>query len=174
MRTAGREGARARVGLSTVDYLTLFLIGLVVVLVSLPRLRRFALRENELDAIALLSSLGQDLDASALGLREGGLGGLLAANPRHESRFEDLELLSGGRLRRHGYLFDAQQLETGEWVLRGWPWEHGRTGLGSFVYLPGAGLYGNANEDAASDGPTRPPRAEPARLGKGDWPAMRP
>ena len=151
------EGARAHGGLATIDYLTLFLIGLVVVLVSLPRLRRFALRENELDAIALLQDLGADMAEFGQGLPAGGIAGLLAANPRHENRFEDLEVLPDGALRRHGYLFDAQETHPGQWVLRGWPWEHGHTGLGAFVYSPALGLLGNENASGACDGPNRPP-----------------
>jgi hypothetical protein len=170
---APSEKVRARASLSAVDYLTLFLIGLVVVLVSLPRLRRFALRENENDAIELLAALGEDLGESSQGLSAGGLPGLLAANARHENRFEDLELLSGGVLRRHGYLFDAEQEQAGEWVLRGWPWDYGRTGLGSFVYSQSEGLVGNENLSGTSDGRARPPRADDAHAGQFGWRALR-
>jgi len=165
--------ARSRGGLSAVDYLTLFLIGLVVVLVSLPRLRRFALRENELDAIAMLADLGQDMTEFGEGLSTGGIGALLAANPRHEDRFEDIEVLPGGLLRRHGYLFDAQELRPGQWVLRGWPWGYGHTGLGSFVFSPAEGLIGNANTNGVSDGPSRPPNSDEAHRGQSGWCALR-
>jgi hypothetical protein len=167
------ERARSRGGLSAIDYLTLFLIGLVVVLVSLPRLRRFALRENELDAMALLADIGQDMGEFDAGLAAGGIGALLAANPRHEDRFEDLEVLPGGLLRRHGYLFDAVQEEPGRWVLRGWPWGYGHTGLGSFVFSPSEGLIGNENEGGASDGPERPPNSAAAHNGRSGWRALR-
>lgn len=170
---APRTGARAQGGLTAVDYLTLFLIGLVVVLVSLPRLRRFALRENELDAMALLATLGGDLNEFGEGLSNGGLAGLLAANPHHENRFEDLEVLPGGMLRRHGYLFDAEQDEAGRWILRGWPWDYGRTGLGSFVFTPGEGLIGNENANAVCDGPGRPPNSIEAHAGSAGWRALR-
>lgn len=168
-KTRSLEVSRARGGLSAVDYLTLFLIGLVVVLLSLPRLRRFALRENELDAIALLQTLGADMPECGQGLSAGGLAGLLAANPRHENRFEDLELLPDGRLRRHGYLFDAQETRPGQWVLRGWPWEHGHTGLGAFVFSPALGMLGNANETGASDGPNHPPGLPELGERAGGW-----
>jgi hypothetical protein len=172
-RDARLEGARARGGLTAADYLTLFLIGLVVVLVSLPRLRRFALRENELDAIALLAALGDDMGEFGAGLRAGGIAGLLAANERHEHRFEDLELLPGGLLRRHGYLFDAQETLPGQWVLRGWPWSYGRTGLGTFAFSSAQGLIGNANSDGRCDGPARPPEGAEAAAGQGGWRALR-
>ncbi len=156
---ASSERTTTRGGLTAVDYMTLFLIGLVVVLVSLPRLRRFALRENELDAIALLESLGGDMSEQAESLPAGGIAALLASSPRHENRFEDLELLAGGELRRHGYVFDAIEIGPGEWALRGWPWEHGHTGLGAFVYSPARGLFGNPNTRGSWDGPGRAPDA---------------
>jgi hypothetical protein len=172
-QSAPFERAQARGGLSAVDYLTLFLIGLVVVLVSLPRLRRFALRENELDAIALLEALGGDMIEFPEGLPAGGIAGLLAANPRHENRFEDLEVLPGGLLRRHGYLFDAEQAQPGGWSLRGWPWDYGRTGLGSFIFSASEGLIGNENANAASAGPGRPPSTDVAHAGQAGWRALR-
>ncbi|MCK6446249.1 MAG: hypothetical protein L6Q99_07650 [Planctomycetes bacterium] len=46
-------------------YLTLFAIAAVVVVISLPRLREFALRENEADARALLARLGAALETHA-------------------------------------------------------------------------------------------------------------
>jgi hypothetical protein len=165
--------ARARGGLSAVDYLTLFLIGLVVVLVSLPRLRRFALRENELDAIALLEDLGHDMSEFGEGLPASGIVALLASNPRHEDRFEDLEVLPGGLLRRHGYLFDAEERAPGVWVLRAWPWGYGHTGLGSFVFSPGEGLLGNENAGGLCDGPGRPPDSEEAQTGRAGWCALK-
>ncbi len=176
MSTSGAlfERARTRSGLSAVDYLTLFLIGLVVVLVSLPRLRRFALRENELDAIALLQDLGHDMAEFGAGLPSGGIVALLASNPRHEDRFEDLEVLPGEVLRRHGYLFDAQEARPGRWVLRAWPWGYGHTGLGSFVYSPAEGLIGNENATGASDGPGRPPSTDEAHVGRAGWCVLRP
>jgi hypothetical protein len=167
------ERARTRSGLSAVDYLTLFLIGLVVVLVSLPRLRRFALRENELDAIALLEDLGHDMAEFGEGLPAGGIVALLATNPRHEDRFEDLEVLPGGVLRRHGYLFDAQESRPGRWVLRAWPWGYGHTGLGSFVFSPAEGLIGNENASGQCDGPGRPPDTGEAHTGRAGWCALK-
>jgi hypothetical protein len=173
-QSARFESARAKVGLSAVDYLTLFLIGLVVVLLSLPRLRRFALRQNELDAIALLEAFGGDMSEFPEGLVAGGLPGLLAANPRHENRFEDLELLPGSLLRRHGYLFDAEETRPGQWTLRGWPWDYGRTGLGCFVFSARGGLLGNQNQGGASAGPGRAPDAGLALAGQAGWCLLRP
>lgn len=175
--------------LTLVDYATLLAIGLVVVLVSLPRLRAFALRENELDALRMLRVLASDARALGPVMHAGGLGALLATHGDHRVRFEDLELVDGGRLRRHGYLFDAvpvavpglaagdgrlaardahgASIAVQRWVLRAWPWEHGRTGLGAFEILPGGEVHGCANDDGAFSGPfgAPPPLLEPAQAG---------
>lgn len=161
-RAGFREGALdERRGLSTADHLTLLAIGVVVLLVSLPRLRRFALRENELDAIQALRVLASDAAARPEVLAAGGLGALLATSERHRSRLADLEVLDDGRLRRHGYLLDAVEPEPGRWVLRAWPWEHGRTGLGAFV-ATAEGVRGAANENGRWSGPSAPPPARTA------------
>lgn len=157
--------------LTLTDYLTLFAIALVVVLVSLPRLRAFALRENELDAVRMLRLLARDaseVQDFAGVARAGGLGALLATRTEHRVRLEDLELVGDGRLRRHGYLFDAQPVlvpgadgapgaPVERWVLRAWPWEHARTGLGAFEVFPGGEVHGHANTDGAFSGPLAPP-----------------
>ncbi|MFM7282165.1 MAG: hypothetical protein ACKO32_10340 [Planctomycetia bacterium] len=162
----------AAIGLSVSDYLTLLLIGLVVMLVSLPRLRHFALRENELDAVAMLNALGEDMSEYSEALPDGGVAALLAANSRHEDRFEDIEVLPDMRLRRHGYLFDAVEPQPGQWVLRAWPWEQGRTGLGAFVYTPAHGLLGHANPDAQFEGEQSPPAVLPALSRGQGWTSL--
>ncbi len=167
-----RQKTAAAIGLSFADYLTLLLIGLVVMLVSLPRLRHFALRENELDAVAMLKALGNDMQEWGEALPDGGIAALLAANPRHEDRFEDIELLTDQRLRRHGYLFDAVEPQPGQWVLRAWPWEHGRTGLGAFVYSPAHGLLGHRNGDGQFAGEVQPPALLPALSAGSGWVSM--
>ncbi|MBK7877554.1 MAG: hypothetical protein IPJ77_17795 [Planctomycetes bacterium] len=162
----------ARRALGVVDYLTLAAIGLVVVLVSLPRLRAFALRENERDAVHMLRLLAGDALRHGEVLRAGGLGALLASNDAHRVRLEDLELVEGGRLRRHGYLFDAREAAPGRWVLRAWPWDHGHTGVGAFQIAPGGALHGHRNADGRLSGPGAPPPAllDPAAAG---WVVMR-
>ena len=158
------SAADGKRGLSTADHVTLFAIGLVVLLVSLPRLRRFAIRENETDAIHALRILSSDALEHGEVLSAGGLGALLAASPAHQNRLADVELLDDGRLRRHGYLFDAVESAPGRWTLRAWPWEHGRTGLGAFRARDGA-LAGFANRGGRYSGPASPPPAEPPSEG---------
>ena len=152
------------------DYATISAILLVVALVSVPQLRGFALRENELDAIQSLRVLAGDAAARPEVIAAGGLGSLLATSERHASRLSDLEVLDDGRLRRHGYLLDAVESEPGRWVLRAWPWEHGRTGLGAFV-ATAESVRGSANDQGRWSGPSHPP---PARTSGGaGWLALR-
>ena len=175
---APRASARAEAaaaekrGLSIADPLTLLAIGLVVVLVSLPRLRRFAVRENETDAIHALKMLAADAEASPDALAAGGLGALLAASSSHQERFTDVELLEDGRLRRHGYLFDVVRDEAGRACLRAWPWEHGRTGVGAFVAGGGA-VLGFENADGRYSGPASPPVPPRGDAAARSWLVMR-
>jgi hypothetical protein len=135
------EGTTEGRGLSWSDVLTLGVIGLVVVLVSLPRLRRFALRENETDALRALRALSAHGAPGASAL----------------PRLDDLEVLPGGVLRRHGYLFDRAEDEDGGAVWRAWPWEYGRTGLGAFAAVSKGLLLGYPNPDGLYDGLDQPP-----------------
>lgn len=170
--TGAAPATKRRFALSLADAGTLCAIGVVVVLVSLPKLRAFAVRENEFDALRALRLLASDATARGGALRAGGLGALLATNDSHRVRLEDVELCADGRLRRHGYLFDAVETAPGTWVLRAWPWEHPHTGLGAFLTTPGGAVHGWANADGAFSGPALPPPAllDPVQQG---WLPMR-
>jgi hypothetical protein len=174
---AGTRAGRARASsfVRIVDRLTLAAIGIVVALVSIPRLKAFALRENELDAAQTLRVLGAALgspgwDFAAAGLvgpplpRAAGaalapatVGELFLSTPSVARRLEDAELLADGRLlRRHGYLFDLT-FDGGEPVLRAWPWCYGETGLGAFSFSRAIGLVGHPNERPRWYGTERSP-----------------
>lgn len=162
------SGARSRTrveekrGLSFVDAATLALIAIVVVLVSLPRLRRFALRENETDAIAMLRILAVDALADREALVAGGLSALLAASTHHRVRLTDVEVLEDGRLRRHGYVFETVRDVEGRPILLAWPWEHGTTGVAAFAVEPGGPVFGLPNADGRFSGLFSPPRGSAA------------
>lgn len=162
--------AEEKTSISLVDAATLALIAVVVVLVSLPRLRRFALRENETDAIRMLRTLASDALEHREALGAGGLSALLAASAQHRVRLEDVEVLEDGRLRRHGYVFDSVAV-GGRSVLIAWPWEHGRTGLGAFAVEPGGPVLGLTNEDGRISGPESPP-PDPPPDASGPWRAV--
>jgi hypothetical protein len=147
----------ARRGLSFADHATLVLIGLVVVLVSLPRLRRFALRENESDAARMLRVLWTEAEVQGVSLHPGILGALFGPGTGLQNRSEDVELLEDGRLCRHGYLFDVVESAGGETFISAWPWEYGRTGLGAFAIGASGGVLAHENANGGLSGPLRAP-----------------
>lgn len=128
------------------DAAVLAAVAVVVLLVSLPRLREFALRENESDARTLLARLGE-LCTRESPVQDGQLATLtevLARAPQLAARLDDAEWLQGGAvLRRHGYLFELEASAPTP-VIRAWPWEHGRTGCSAFRWRMGA-LEGHPN-----------------------------
>jgi hypothetical protein len=142
---------------SPIDVAVLVLIGVVVVLVSLPRLRQFAVHENESDAIRAIRALGDDaVDHEEL-FSAGRLAALVDAVPGRRAHLEDLETLRDGRLRRHGYVFDWIEGEDGATAIVAWPWEHGRTGVAVFAVVPGGPVLGLSNSDGRYGGLRRPP-----------------
>jgi hypothetical protein len=150
---APRRGA-----LRLADALTLVAVGVVVVLVSLPRLRDFALRENEVDARTLVTRLGAlaSRDAAADDVH-----GLVAADRTLSRQLDDAEFLAGGRvLRRHGYLFEVLAAEearaTGVRV-RAWPWRHRKTGFSSFAWTTGGTLVADPDREGRWSGLEAPP-----------------
>jgi len=174
---AARAHRRGR--LKTRDVLCLFAVAVVVVIVSLPRLRDFAVRENERDAIHFareLSTLAEEHVRDGEPAMPVSIESVIEASGRTDL-LQDAEVSSGGRLvRRRGYLFDLFRSAEGGWVVRAWPWEHGTTGLGAFVALSDGSTFGHANPERDWSGPEHPPRmAELVPLaGLPDrWPAWR-
>lgn len=166
-----RTRAQASHGLSWADRATLAVIALVVVLVSMPRLRRFALRENEADAVRMLRLLAAEMQALEPLSRELDLGALVAQDVRLRERLEDVEVLEGGALRRHGYLFDVAKSAAGERFLRAWPWEHDHTGIGAFLLIRNGDVLGNSNREGRFSGAEHPPLSS-ASVASGGWVAM--
>jgi len=141
--------------LPAADVLTLVAVGLVVLLVSLPCLRDFAVRENEREARALLPRLagltGQKLE-TAEPARAAldpvlDIGRLFAARPGLAAGLPDARAGDDGRtLRHHGYVFAGLRAASGGRVaLLAWPWDHGRTGEQAYLFLPGQGLFEHPN-----------------------------
>ena len=150
------EDATTR-GLPLLDKLTILAIFVVVGLVTLPRLRAFALRENERDAMRMLRVLASQPAPTAGSNGSHDLAALVAQDSSLARRLEDLELLGDGRLRRHGYLFDLTMLRPGEPMLRAWPIVHGQTGRGAFVWTPQRGLLAADNQTGRFSGTESPP-----------------
>ncbi len=145
--------------LPLVDYLTILAIVVVVVVVTLPRLRGFAVRENETDAIHMLRALAMQPAQAGRDPTGNDLAQLVARDSALRHRLEDIECLDDGSVRRHGYLFDVTMLRPGEPMLRAWPWNHGQTGKDAFVWTPQRGILWNANADGRFSGPENPPAA---------------
>ncbi|MBM3992432.1 MAG: hypothetical protein FJ298_15730 [Planctomycetes bacterium] len=147
-----------RGGLSLSSAAMLVAIGLVVLLVSLPRLREFALRENEEDARALVERLAGLVTREVAAAENPSIETLLASDPTSQRQLDDLEYLDGGtRLRRHGYLFEVGRSPTGAWV-RAWPWEWRKTGIFAYAWNATADLVAHPNDEGHFSGPQSPPR----------------
>lgn len=143
-----------------VDVATLAAIGLVVLLVSLPRLEAFALRENEEDALALVARLGPLADAA----RRASVRELVEGDRPLRQQLDDAEFLDDGRLlRRHGYLFEAlapDRARSAGASVRAWPWRYRKTGFAAFAWT-GRAVLADANADGAWSGPDAPPVVDP-------------
>jgi hypothetical protein len=161
--------------LPAVDVLTLGAVLVVVLLVSLPCLRDFAVRENERDAQALLPVLvellnggpgnGEPLQGEpGAEQRQPDLAGLVAATPALADELRDAHPGEhGASLRHHGYLFSAGAPGPGgERAVLAWPLDRGRTGLRAFACRPGGGLGLHAYLDGRWCGPRGPERLSAA------------
>lgn len=138
------------------DRATIFGILLLVVLVTLPRLRSLAIHENEIDALRTLGVLGGEVFAAANASPDR-LGELFTEESGLQRRLADTRVLDDGRLLlRYGYLFELVESQNVRGV-RAWPVEHGRTGNGAFWLDAELGLLGSANREARWSGVERPP-----------------
>ena len=158
LRDVGRrDRAVERIGLA--DALTLSAVLLVVVLVSLPRLHAFALRENEVDAMRLLERAGKILDG---GESLKGIGDLAGRKELEGHLGDAIWPGEGALLMRHGYCFDllladGSHGEARPICLRAWPQRIGETGIAAFARPSGSVLLGHRNDAKLWSGPSQPP-----------------
>jgi hypothetical protein len=151
--------------LRATDAVTLTAVVTVVLLVSLPRLRHFALRENESDARQVVRTLAELVSSSVQASECPPVGELVRRDASLERQWLDVEYLAEGTLlRRHGYLFEVAYTESGVGV-RAWPWQHGRTGTHTYAWLPEAGVLVHPNGSGAWSGDDRPPLVDLATAG---------
>lgn len=153
----GRFGSR-RGAMRLSSAATLVAVGVVVLVVSLPRLRDFALRENEEDARLVVERLAALVENEVqAGERAANVEALVLKSPGYPRQFEDAEFLDGGTLmRRHGYLFEIGR--PGDTLpVRAWPWQHRRTGFSAYAWTREQRLVGNANSDGSFSGPGHAP-----------------
>ena len=160
----GRFGSR-RGAMRLSSAATLVAVGVVVLVVSLPRLREFALRENEEDARLVVERLATLLaNEVQAGERATNVEALVLKAPGYPRQFEDAEFLDGGSLmRRHGYLFELGHAED-PLAVRAWPWQHRRTGFSAYAWTRERQLVGCANSQGTFSGPGHAPSA-----GSGEW-----
>tara|TARA_R110002126_G_scaffold41590_6_gene120855 strand:- start:31437 stop:31958 length:522 start_codon:yes stop_codon:yes gene_type:complete len=105
------------------DVSLLLAVAVVVCLVSLPRLRGFAVHGNERDAQATVALFGSELDKHADDPNPS-IQALLAAAPRLEHRMRDVRSCdAAGVIVHHGYCFT---MHAGQ--IHAWPLDRGRTG----------------------------------------------
>ena len=142
------------------DALVLAAIGVVVLLVSLPRLSDFVVRANEGDARSTLLVLGKAVFAAEHGAPADGVAEIVAASTSLEHQLCDGRPHAAGRVfEHHGYLFERVLDETGTPVLRAWPRESGRTGRAAFTYDSIRGLRQHPNANDTWSGLEAPPDA---------------
>jgi hypothetical protein len=136
----------------------LIAIGLVVLLVSLPRLREFALRENEEDARVLVQRLAALASNEVQAAERVSVESLLSADPNAARQVDDAEFLDGGKLlRRHGYLFEVGPSVDGT-LVRAWPWEWRKTGSSAYVWTSKQALVAHPNDEGRWSGLSTRPR----------------
>jgi len=129
--------------------LTLCAVGVLMFLVSVPRVHQLAVQDNERDALSAIKALADEAFTPELEM---------SLNPVHlsaslSSRLKDVRYDSSTKvIRRHGYLFDLAQAKSGEWFARAWPVECGQTGVNAFILGPSACIMTHPNEAAEWSG----------------------
>ena len=112
-------------GLSLLDRATLAAVVLLVIVVSIPRLRDMAIRANESDARTALRWMGSWLAVPETAPAE--FIHLVKERDNVKRRLPDARVLEG-TLSHHGYLFRLVEDADRTRAVVAWPLERGRTG----------------------------------------------
>jgi len=138
--------------------LSLASVGVLLFLVSVPRVHRLAVQDNQRDAQSAVRALYQAVStASAVATPQELAAGL-------EERLRDVKLHEEhGLIQRHGYLFEVAPGSGLGDVVRAWPVSHGDTGAAAYLMDPDGTLRVHANPAALWSGPlsSRPTGQEP-------------
>jgi hypothetical protein len=145
--------------------LVLSAVGVVLFLVSVPRVHQFALQDNERDATSSLLILSKTVQAAAAG--DSAARQLPLPDTWDQEincRLYDAHATEGSSvIQRHGYLLELAYRTDGTDFLRAWPTKHGATGRSAYLLDPERGLIEHPNLDGAWSGPSsqRPDGTEP-------------
>lgn len=146
-------------GRRPLDVLMLAAVGIVVCLVSLPRLHGYVLGTNQVDARRAVELLGAALLSDDQGAPPD-LGTALESDRTLAHRLRDARTAEdGSRLVFHGYYFELGVDATGVATIYAWPCEQGRTGLAAFACGPDGRLYVHANTQGRWSGEAAGPQA---------------
>lgn len=152
-RSGGQSGRGPRMGSGRWIVLA---IGLLVPLVSMPRLEAFARNANESDALEALRVLAHSLfedGAASLELSE------VLAREDVGHRLGDARALDGNLWRYHGYLFQIMRPAQLPPVLLAWPRDCGVTGRPAFAAQARNRILIHSNRQAQFSGQGAPPDA---------------
>jgi hypothetical protein len=144
--------------------LTLAAVGVVLFLVSVPRVHQFALQDNERDAKSSLLTLFSTVYADEGDRASRQIPAPEAWDQEVKCRLYDAHTSEGSALlQRHGYLLELAHRPDGSDFLRAWPTKHGATGRSAFLLDSERGLIEHENIDGAWSGPSssRPDGTEP-------------
>ncbi|MFT5051477.1 MAG: hypothetical protein ACI8QZ_002895 [Chlamydiales bacterium] len=137
------------------DFLMIASIVTLVVLTSLPRLRAFVVRSNELDACDTLARL------VVLDLEHGNFADVMAASPGLRRRLQDGVVTGDGELLRfHGFCFVITRPDAdpnGAWSLLAWPELFGQSGVRAYSASSKGELWVHPNANGRWSGPELSP-----------------
>ncbi len=155
---ASSASPRTTLAKSPPTTLLLAAVGLVVVLVSMPRLAQWAAAGNQADAAQAAQVLGPLLSAAPAAHT---LGTLMRSTSPLRHRFSNARPLGAGYLvEHHGYLL--ARAEGG--ILFAWPLQSGRTGESAYAWTPDSGLLVHPNKDHRWTGRTQVPQPRDLEL----------
>jgi len=133
--------------------LTLSAVGIVLFLVSVPRVHQFALQDNERDAVSSLIVLSQVIHAAEGESSERALPLQGTWDQEMNCRLYDAHAPEGTSLiQRHGYLLELAHRSDGTPFIRAWPSEHGATGRSAYLFDLEQGLITHSNSNGAWSG----------------------
>ena len=133
--------------------LTLSAVGLVLFLVSVPRVHQFALQDNERDAVSSLITLSKVVHAGENESPERALPPQETWDQEMNCKLYDARPAEGTSLiQRHGYLLELAHRSDGTPFIRAWPSEHGATGRSADLFDLEQGLIEHSNPNGAWSG----------------------